>query len=185
MKSGDYLRGRVRGRRVATIAYADASLDAEARQAKLAAAAAEYSGEALDGFWRGACEISESDVRRPAAQLTGSADAADSDTTEWPDAGASASGTLAPPRSRTVALVAALSLVIAGFVAISTATRHWHPAQLAVYAGCLGYAVVNGWWLPVGLVRATTPRAQALWSLAVVAGFFGGLAGLASLARLR
>ena len=178
MGARDYLSGRVHGRRVATIANADPSLDDAARRARLEATAAQYTGEALAGFWRGAGEI-----RGAGGRAAGSAQA---ETTPWPArAFPPVAGTPTPPQSRTVVLVAALSLLLAGFVAVSTATRHWHPAQLAVYAGCLGYAAVNGWWLPVGLARTTTPRAQALWSLAVVAGFFGGLAGLATLAQLR
>ena len=94
-------------------------------------------------------------------------------------------------------LVGAVAVVFAATVVASTVVTPWHPAQLVVYAYCLVFAVVAGWWLPrrarrvardyaallgaTGRAAATpdevrrTARASAAATVLTCVGFFAGL----------
>jgi hypothetical protein len=158
---------------MAELGYYDASLDETGRQSRLVAAAAEFAGEGLEGFWRGAGEVDPATlppVRNPVAAARVRVPSYEQSAADRPRARLGGA-------QRAVAILAVL---FGALVCVGTIARPWRPAHLVVFGVAAAFAVINAWWLP----RRASAQPRAAWVVATVVGFFGGLAllGLTSAA---
>jgi hypothetical protein len=198
VRSRQYLSGRVHGRRAATLAYYDASLDEAGRASKLSVAAAEYDGDALDGFWRGAREIKPERLPRNVRARAGDL-ARDDKAARWQRLDTQLTRV---ERTLTYRMITAFAAVFGALVAVTTAFEPWRPTHLVVYAYCALFIAVNSWWLPPRAIRsarayvdekATVEREHLLaaakanlkWTLLVFVCLFGGMVALIPLTQLR